>query len=58
MWGCNECEKKTSVMKLVLEKIETLHTEMVDIKKGQEGQQAEQVRVLEGIRSGGDGGGD
>ena len=50
VWGCSNCEKKTSVMKSVLEKIDTLHTEMVDIKKGQEGQQAEQERVLEGIK--------
>ena len=50
MWCCSDCESKTAVMKSVLEKIETLHTEMVDIKKGQEGQQAEQERVLEGIK--------
>ena len=49
MWCCGECEEKTVAMKSVLDKIETLHTEIVDIKKGQEGQQAEQERMLEGI---------
>ena len=50
VWCCGECEGKTAVMKTVLDKIETLHTEMVVIKKGQEGQQIEQERVLEGIK--------
>ena len=50
MWCCGECEEKTVAMKSVLDKIETLHTEIVDIKKGQEGQHAEQERVLEGIK--------
>ena len=38
VWRCGECEGNTAVMKTVLDKIETLHTEMVVIKKGQEGQ--------------------
>ena len=50
VWCCGECEGKTAVMKTVIDKIETLHTEMVNIKKGQEGQQAEQERVLESIK--------
>ena len=50
VWGCADCQNKTAVMKTVLAKIENLHTEMVVIKKGQEGQQAEQERVLEGIK--------
>ena len=50
LWVCAECEGKTVAMKTVLDKIENLHTEMVVIKKGQEGQKAEQERVLEGIK--------
>ena len=50
LWSCEECENKTVAMKTVLDKIENLHSEMVGIKKGQEGQQAEQERVLEGIK--------
>ena len=50
LWTCGDCEKKTVAMKTVLDKIENLHTEIVVIKKGQEGQQAEQERVLEGIK--------
>ena len=38
VWGCADCQNKTAVMKTVIAKIENLHTEMVVIKKGQEGQ--------------------
>ena len=50
VWSCSECEGKAAVMKTVLDKIDTLHTEMVVIKKGQEGQQVEQERVLDSIK--------
>ena len=50
VWSCGECDGKAAVMKTVLDKIDTLHTEIVVIKKGQEGQQAEQERVLESIK--------
>ena len=42
IWSCGECENKSAAMKTVLDKIETLHTEIIVIKKGQEGQHAEQ----------------
>ena len=45
IWSCGECENKSAAMKTVLDKIETLHTEIIVIKKGQEGQHAEQERV-------------
>ena len=43
MWTCGECEAKNADLKSVLESIET-------IKKGQDDQQEERGRVLEGLK--------
>ena len=50
MWKCLGCETKDKDIKLVLESIQNLHSEMKEIKQGQEDQQVERERVIEGLK--------
>ena len=47
MWKCKTCEEKSKNLQLVLE---SLQQDMTTIKKGQEDQQAERQKVLEGLK--------
>lgn len=46
-WACGVCQKKNTDLKTVLDSIQT---EISTIKKGQDEQQEERVRVLEGLK--------
>ena len=46
MWKCRPCEEKCKNLQSVLE---SLQQDMITIKKGQEDQQAERVKVMEGL---------
>ena len=46
MWKCKTCEEKCKSLQSVLE---SLQQDMFTIKKGQEDQQAERVKVMEGL---------
>ena len=46
MWKCKPCEEKCKNLQSVLE---SLQQDMITIKKGQEDQQAERVKVMEGL---------
>ena len=46
MWKCKPCEEKCKSLQSVLE---SLQQDMDTIKKGQEDQQAERVKVMEGL---------
>ena len=50
MWKCLGCETKDKDIKSVLESIQNLHSEMKEIKQGQEDQQVERERVIEGLK--------
>ena len=47
---CKECEKKSADLKSVLTSIENLASEVKTIKHGQEEQQIERERVIEGLK--------
>ena len=49
-WCCKECESKSADLKSVLKSIETLTSEVKTIKDGQDEQQSERERVIEGLK--------
>ena len=49
-WVCGTCEAKNADLKSVFESIQSIQTEMSNIKKGQEEQQEDRERVLEGLK--------
>ena len=49
-WICDSCEAKSTDLKSVLDSIQNMHSEMIDIKKNQDGQKVEQERMLEGTK--------
>ena len=50
IWKCGECESKDKDLKCVLESIQSLHSEVKTLKQGQEEQQVERERVIEGLK--------
>ena len=50
LWECSSCGAKSADLKSVLDSIQNIHSEMVDIKKNQDGQKVEQERMMEGIK--------
>ena len=49
-WACAKCEEKSADLKSVINSIQNIHTEISTIKKGQDEQQEERERVLEGLK--------
>ena len=51
MWTCEECESKNTDLKIVLESVKSIATELNTIKQGQAEQQAERAQVVEGLKT-------
>ena len=49
-WACGACESKNADLKSVIDSIQNIQTEISTIKKGQDEQQGERERVLEGLK--------
>ena len=49
LWTCKQCEKKTADMKVVIESMNSIKSELCTIRQGQTEQQAEREQVLEGL---------